>query len=81
MKIAQDKLMHLLSGAVITLALMQIHLLVAVVAIITIAIGKELRDRLTKKGTPDRWDIVATVIGGALAFAWSWFLEWFITVI
>lgn len=30
------------------------------------AIGKEIRDRVTGKGTPDRWDALWTMIGGAV---------------
>lgn len=36
-----------------------------------IGIAKEVRDKISGKGTPDSWDAIATAFGGLI-----WFLRW-----
>lgn len=63
-----DKANHAVYGAAIFAAG---HLAAGPVAgaalCVLLAVGKELRDRLSRRGTPDALDALATVAGGALA--------------
>jgi hypothetical protein len=61
-----DKQAHFLAGAAIasTVCLYSTPVL-AIIACVVAAIGKELYDA-TGRGTPDVWDAVVTILGGAV---------------
>ncbi len=61
MKIAKDKKLHFLVGFAIAFFL-NIYLVVIV------ALAKEVRDKVSKKGTPELLDFIYTVVGGILAY-------------
>jgi hypothetical protein len=65
-----DKANHLAYGAAIaavTALLMPLPL--ALVVCVLAALGKELIDLVGGKGTPDAWDVLATVAGSVLVLA------------
>ncbi|NOX40505.1 MAG: hypothetical protein GXP05_08315 [Alphaproteobacteria bacterium] len=63
----QDKIAHIAVGFTISALIGgPIGLAVATIA----GAGKEIWDKYSGRGTPDLWDFVATVAGGALAFWW-----------
>jgi hypothetical protein len=64
-----DKLLHILVGIAIAAILYPLGLIPAVVAVVVVAISKELWDR-TGRGTPELLDAVATIAGGALLLGW-----------
>jgi len=63
-----DKLYHFFAGIMIyiifNLILSYYH---PIIPVIFIGAGKEIYDFYSKKGTPDWWDFIWTVIGGILA--------------
>ena len=63
-KVPLDKQLHLLAGAAVssTVALYS-EPLFGLIACAVVAVGKEIYDA-TGRGTPDVWDVVATVVGG-----------------
>lgn len=68
-----DKANHVVYGSVIfavtyvMLMFQQLPALpIAFGVVVAFAVGKEVRDRVTKKGTPDIVDAVATVAGGVV---------------
>lgn len=62
--IPHDKLLHYVAGTIIY-ALCSLFIgLYAIVIVLVIAIGKEVYDYVSKKGTPEYMDIIATVLGG-----------------
>ncbi len=61
MKIAKDKKLHLIIGFFIAL-LLNIYIVVLIGA------GKEVYDKVSKKGTPELLDFIYTVAGGILAY-------------
>ena len=66
------KITHTLAGAVIAAALLPwgvIPALLAVLAVLVAAVGKELWDA-QGHGTPDRIDALVTVAGGVLMASW-----------
>lgn len=63
-KVGIDKILHLLVCLSLTLELRRfIDLWIAIVIVLIIAIGKEVYDKLSKKGTCDYKDIIADCIG------------------
>ena len=64
-----DKITHALAGAAIAAALLPLGVTPALLAVIVVAVGKELWDA-QGHGTPDHIDAMATVIGGVLMASW-----------
>lgn len=61
----KDALLHALAGMILSiLAVFSVSF--SVVAILIAAAGKEIFDLITKKGTPDVKDFLATLFGGLL---------------
>ena len=69
MKVATDKLLHILAGAAIAAALLPWGVIPAMLAVVVAAVGKELWDA-QGHGTPDRIDALVTVAGGAAMLGW-----------
>lgn len=65
-----DKANHFLWGAIVAQAgNVPFDLLVGAAMCAAVAIGKEVYDRTSGKGTPDVKDALATLAGGAVALA------------
>lgn len=64
--IPQDKANHFVYGALVSSTVSRVtgSRATGLVATVVFAIGKELWDWATGKGTPDFWDAAATVAGG-----------------
>ncbi|MFZ3141139.1 hypothetical protein [Polaromonas sp.] len=69
MKIPLDKQLHFFSGMALAGLVSPFGLLMAALAVLVAAVGKEVRDSLGY-GTLDAWDAGATIFGGALMLAW-----------
>jgi hypothetical protein len=74
--IQADKANHIAYGAAIA-CVGAFHSVIAGAALCAaLGIGKEVYDRVSRKGTPDVLDAVATLAGGALVLAplaaWRW---------
>ena len=67
--IAIDKITHALAGAAIAAALLPFGVILAALAVLVAAAGKEVWDA-QGHGTPDRIDALATVAGGAAMLGW-----------
>ena len=67
--IPADKANHLAYGAALACIGAFHSVLAGAVACALFGIGKEIYDRVSKRGTPDVLDAVATLIGGALVLA------------
>ena len=63
MVIAQDKLMHYFVGTLIAALLYPLISWWAVAVTVVVAVGKELYDKYSGKGTPELADVVWTVAG------------------
>ena len=68
-KMQIDKITHTLAGAAIAAAMLPWGVILAMMAVIVAAVGKELWDA-QGHGTPDVYDALATVIGGVLMASW-----------
>lgn len=65
--IPHDKAMHVLYGLVAFLLGNALHSWKAgIILAALLAVAKELYDKWSGKGTPDGWDIVATIAGAVL---------------
>lgn len=64
-----DKITHTLAGAAIAAALMPWGVIPALLAVVVVAVGKELWDA-QGHGTPDRIDALVTILGGAAMLGW-----------
>lgn len=64
-----DKVAHTLAGAAIAAALLPLGVIPALLAVVIAAVGKEVWDA-RGHGTPDKWDAIATIAGGALMIGW-----------
>jgi len=64
-----DKITHALAGAAIAAALLPWGVTPALMAVIVVAVGKEVWDA-QGHGTPDHIDALVTVIGGVLMASW-----------
>ena len=72
--IPQDKANHAIYGAALACAGLIAHSpLAGLIVCAAFAVGKEVYDQVSKKGTPDLMDAVATVVGGLLVVG-PWFL-------
>lgn len=67
--IALDKITHTLAGAAIAAALLPWGVIPAMLAVVIAAVGKEVWDA-QGHGTPDVYDALATVAGGAAMLGW-----------
>ena len=64
-----DKQMHFISGLIIAAALTPFIGIYSTVLVAVVAALKEVYDAFNKTiHTPDTWDFVVTVLGGALGF-------------
>lgn len=72
--IPTDKANHIVYGSALACAGLSAHSpLAGLIVAATFAVGKEVCDLVSKKGTPDPMDAIATVAGGLLVVA-PWFL-------
>jgi len=63
-----DKCLHLLGGVLIYLVCQNfLTWWISLSAVLVVAIGIEIYDKLSKTGTPELLDIVYTLIGGLIA--------------
>jgi hypothetical protein len=68
-KLPHDKALHFIVGVLIYAAAHFISPVVGMIAVAVAAVGKEVYDYMNRdKHTPDLWDAVATVLGGAAGF-------------
>ena len=64
-----DKALHFIVGVLIYAAAHFTSPVVGMIAVAVAAVGKEVYDYMNRdKHTPDLWDAVATVLGGAAGF-------------
>lgn len=68
--IPADKVMHFASGVILFASIQWISVPLACAAVVLAGLGKELYD-MTRKDihTPDIWDAVATILGGAVGLS------------
>jgi len=66
-----DKQLHFYSGGMLAGLLMPLSVQLAVFGVMFAAIGKELYDLLSKRGTPEIMDAVATILGGSVIVIWA----------
>lgn len=75
-QLSQDKANHLAYGAALACLGAFHSVLTGAALCAAFGIGKEVYDRVSRKGTPDVLDAVATLLGGALVLAplaaWRW---------
>jgi len=64
--IARDKQLHLLAGGVIGLSSLLLPWYSAMLLVLLAAVGKETWDKVSGKGTPEVFDMLATIAGGAV---------------
>jgi len=64
-RIPDDKLRHYLAGSLAASGGGLHSVLLGALLCAALAIGKEVYDRVSKRGTPDLLDVVWTLIGGA----------------
>lgn len=64
-----DKALHFIVGVLIYAAAHFVSPIIGMIAVAVAAVGKEVYDYMNRdKHTPDLWDAVATVLGGAAGF-------------
>jgi hypothetical protein len=64
-----DKALHFIVGVLIYAAAHFVSPIVGMIAVAVAAVGKEVYDYMNRdKHTPDLWDAVATLLGGAAGF-------------
>ena len=68
-KIPLDKQLHIFSGGFLAALLMPFGMPTAWVGVAAAAVLKELWDS-TGRGTPDKWDAFATIVGGSVVISW-----------
>ena len=62
-----DKLLHFFAGSYVALLAMEwVQWAFALAIVATVALVKEIYDKVTKSGTPEVLDFFATLIGGAV---------------
>lgn len=87
-RIPLDKLMHFIAGHVVTFVVLVLALgaeetplkaaAVAAIGLAVLAVGKEIYDSKHRDAhTPDVWDAVATVLGGAPLLLTVYIMETF----
>lgn len=65
--LARDKALHFVGGFLIGLTVAPFFGISAMIPVALAGFGKELYDNISKKGTPELLDAVATIAGGAVA--------------
>lgn len=70
--LTSDKWLHLAAGFTITFFIGLFSPLGGFIAGILTAAGKEVYNKVSKKGTPELWDFIFTVIGASLAILNIW---------
>lgn len=74
---SNDKLLHVLVGALIVALLWSVSPLASAVCCFAAAVGKEIYDEQHRDvHTPDLLDVVATLAGGGVSALWLKSLEW-----
>lgn len=73
---ASDKWLHLAAGYAIATYIGVFCPIAGLATAIIIGVLKEINDRLTKKGTPELWDFLFTVLGAVVAFLNILLLRW-----
>lgn len=71
--IPHDKLLHYVVGTVVYSLCSLFIGMYAIVIVLVIAIGKEVYDYVSKKGTPEYMDAVATVLGGVIGLLGAYY--------
>ena len=67
-----DKLYHFIAGIIIyILSNVVLNNWLSIIPVIIIGAGKEIYDYYSKKGTPDWWDFIWTIIGGLVMLLFS----------
>ena len=64
--LSRDKLLHYTVGTLLYVATYWLMGYWALVVVIVAAVGKEVYDKVSGKGTPEWLDAIATVIGGII---------------
>lgn len=64
-----DKANHFVYGAIVACAGLFISPLASAAAVLVVAFGKEIYDLVTKRGTPDGTDALASIAGGTVVLA------------
>lgn len=67
-RIPTDKLIHFLGGMCICFIIGLFLPILGLIATVLVGIGKEVYDHVSKKGTPEINDAIATILGGLIAF-------------
>lgn len=67
--IAPDKLAHFHAGIAVAALAFPFGTMAMLGAVLVAAVGKEVWDA-QGNGTPDAWDAIATMLGGATLFGW-----------
>ncbi len=68
-KLPHDKALHVIAGVLAYAVFHFVSPVVGMIAVTVAAVGKEVYDYANRdKHTPDLWDAVATVLGGAAGF-------------
>ena len=67
----RDKLLHYAVGTLLYATSYAVVGYLAIVAVVMAAVGKELYDKVSGKGTPEWLDAVATVLGGTVCLTVS----------
>lgn len=65
-QIPQDKLIHYVIGTLLYAATYLLVGYLAIVVVIVVAVGKELYDKVSGKGTPEYLDALITITGGVV---------------
>lgn len=69
-KVAEDKFMHFICGFIIAAVLTPFMGWYSVVLVAMVATAKEIYDDVNKDiHTPDVWDLLVTIAGGALGYS------------
>lgn len=76
--IQPDKFLHLLVGFIIAFLIGLINPFIGLGTAILAGIGKEIYDKVSKKGTPEFLDFVFTAIGGVLGSAIAYIIKLFL---
>lgn len=69
LKLGIDKFYHFVAGVFIYLfSVVFLSNIISMIPVVIIAALKEMYDKKTKRGTPDFWDFLFTVLGGLSMF-------------
>jgi len=76
-----DKILHCAVGFTIAFYFGLYNQFLGLSLAILAGIGKEVYDRLSKKGEPEAWDLVFTTLGGLFGILNIWACRYFIILI